>query len=68
MYQGIFDVGGYWWPPTYSTWNANTFSFQFPIFSAELESNPNYSQTDPISLKYFPSIALVVQSHISDPL
>ena len=25
------DQGGYWWPPTYSTWTPTIFFFSFPI-------------------------------------
>ena len=26
-----FDRGGYWWPPTYSTWTPTIISFNFPV-------------------------------------
>ena len=25
------DPGGYWWPPTYSSWTPTTISFSFPV-------------------------------------
>ena len=27
----VHDPGGYWWPPTYSTWTPTIVSFSFPI-------------------------------------
>jgi hypothetical protein len=28
---GIVDPGGYWWPPTYSTWIPTIVSFSFSV-------------------------------------
>jgi hypothetical protein len=28
-----FDPGGYWWPPTYSTWTPTIASFSFLVFA-----------------------------------
>jgi hypothetical protein len=34
-YQKTFicDPGGYWWPPTYSTWTPTIASFSFSVFA-----------------------------------
>ena len=34
-FWGLNDLGGYWWPPTYSTWGPTIFSFSFSV-SAQL--------------------------------
>ena len=31
LYGSPDDPGGYWWPPTYSTWTPTIVSFSFPI-------------------------------------
>ena len=29
--QKLDDLGGYWWPPTYSSWTPTTISFSFLV-------------------------------------
>ena len=29
--QTTIDLGGYWWPPTYSSWTPTIVSFSFPV-------------------------------------
>ena len=35
MKRFLVDLGGYWWPPTYSTWGPTIVSFIF-LVSAQL--------------------------------
>ena len=30
-FESMSDPGGYWWPPTYSSWNPTTVSLSFPV-------------------------------------